>query len=237
MLHPTDAFTGYTLDKGDWIINLPIALSPGWMWWGVTDWLTTELDWEAWLGGVPSFNFRFKLADQKGFRPVLAYETMFQYILLDTINLLDGYPQLDVLRFGPSWYNHLNASWQLSERFHLHLSAGVTYSGYLSIEDSSTGNSGIYENKLTPDLSLGLDWRTAPWVSLHSTGSYGSTFTYLDNVPRKIQWTAGTRFAPFYWCKWGFFRTFRIEVISLYMDFTEVSKPIWGPIGYVFWQF
>ena len=88
------------------MINLPVALSPGWMWWGVTDWLSTELDWEAWLGGVPSFNLRFNLGNQSGIRPALAYESMFQYIFADTINLLKGYHQLDVLRYGPSWYNH-----------------------------------------------------------------------------------------------------------------------------------
>jgi len=238
MLHPADAFTAYTFNKGEWAVNLPFALSPGWVWWGVTPWLTTELDLECWLGGVPSFNFRFRLADQIGIRPALAYETMFQYIFGQGFDLLDSYDTLNVWRRGASWYNHLNASWLLTDRFRIHLSAGATFSEYLRVENANRqGYSGaVYHNRLAPDISLGLDFRAARWLSLHSTASYGTTFTYLDNVPRKYQWTAGARIAPFPNHRWGILRTFRAELIALYFYFPQAGESVWGPMGYVFWQ-
>jgi len=83
MLHPADAFTGYVYKKGEWGYNQAITPYPSWAWWGITDRITTELDLEAWLGGVPSFNFRIGILKQSGFKPALAYETMFQYLKED----------------------------------------------------------------------------------------------------------------------------------------------------------
>jgi hypothetical protein len=135
MLHPLDSYTAYTFHKGEWAYNFPVlGLTLGWMWWGITDWLTTELDLECWLGGVPSFNFRFALAKQRGIQPAFAYETMFQYLSKE-INIIEGFDSLRVVRKGSSWYNRINATWRFSKRLRLHLSLGGTYSESIMIEN------------------------------------------------------------------------------------------------------
>ncbi len=93
MLHPADNFTAYNFKKGEWAYNQALTPYPSWAWWGITDWLTAELDFEAWLGGVPSFNFRFALKEQNEILPSLAYETMYQYIK----NEFDQFHNLDYL--------------------------------------------------------------------------------------------------------------------------------------------
>jgi len=80
MLHPGDAFTGNVLKKGEFVYNQALTPYPSWAWWGITDRITAELDFECWLGGVPSFNFRLGILKQKHIIPTIAFETMFQYL-------------------------------------------------------------------------------------------------------------------------------------------------------------
>ncbi|MCK4575818.1 hypothetical protein KAU34_05390 [candidate division WOR-3 bacterium] len=240
MLHPLDSFTGYTFNKGEWAYNQAITPCPSWACWGITDWLTTEFDFECWLGGVPSFNFRFALSKQHGIHPALAYETMFQYIFKE-INLLEGYDSLRVVRKGSSWYNRINASWRLSEQIRLHLSLGSTYAKSILIENYNRPEySGkYYKELLSPDLSLGFDWRIAKWLSFHSAGSYGTTFIYLDNVPRKYQFTYGFRIAPFLKSQWSILGNFRVELSSIFFYFPEAKETVSMPIPifpYFYWQ-
>lgn len=237
MLHPSDAYTGYVLKKGEFIYNQPLTPYPGWAWWGITNWLTAEIDLECWLGGVPSFNFRFRLLEQKAIRPAVAFETMFQYIK-DERDQFENLDYLNVNRKGINWYNHINLSWQLSKSWHIHLSGGATFVEDILIANTDTlqpmGKS--YNNYLSPDFSVSLDYRCRRWISFHSTASVGSTFLYADNIIRKKQICLATRIAPFVKSEKEFFKTFRIEFAFLHAGFTDAEEFISGPIGFVYWQ-
>ena len=54
-------------------------------------------------------------------------------------------------------------------------SHGATYSENLRIENKDSLNpmSGFFAKTFNPDLSLSLDWRPKPWISMHLTTSYG----------------------------------------------------------------
>ena len=237
MLHPADASTGYVLKKGEFIYNQALTPYPSWAWWGITDWFTTELDLECWLGGVPSFNFRFGLIQQKTIRPSISFETMFQY-LKDERDQFENLEYLSINRKGGNWYNHINFSWKLYEKWHIHLSGGATYVESIMISNGDTlhkiGKS--YKNYLSPDFSLSLDFRCKKWISFHSTASYGSTFLYADNIIRKEQFCVATRTAPFINSDKGFFKSFRIELAFLHANFRDAKKSITGPIGFLYWQ-
>ncbi len=239
MLHPGDAFTAYVYKKGEWGYNQAITPYPSWAWWGITDWLTAEVDIEAWLGGVPSFNFRVGLLKADRWKPAVAYETMFQY-LGEERDQFHNLNYLDIERQGANWYNHLNFSWKIGDRFHVHLSGGATYSENLTISnglDSTSFYKGRSFNKsINPDFSIGLDWRIKRGITLHSTASYGSTFLYADNIPRKQQFTFGSRMAPFIKSKSGFLNCFRFELSFLHNNYPDASTGFSGPIGFLYWQ-
>lgn len=248
-LHPADGFTAYTLKKGEFIYNQsPFTLPlPSWAWWGITDNITAEIDLLPLIGGlfqepnlpVPSFNFRFKLIDQNKLISSIAFETMYQH-LWNEITQSDQTNAI-VRRKGNSWYNHLNFSCKISSKFHTHLSIGATYveNLYFSNNESLNLIEKFYPKSFTPDFSLSIDYRLKPWISLHATGSYGTTFVYLDNVPRKQQISYGFRIAPFYKNKWGILRTFRAEFIGFYIHLPDINESIESIIPifpYFYWQ-
>ncbi|MFQ6607332.1 MAG: hypothetical protein ACE5EE_02210 [Fidelibacterota bacterium] len=242
LLHPLDTFTAYTLKKGEWAYNQALAPWPTWAWWGITDRVTTEIDIEAWLGGVPSLNFRLAISDQTESRPALAYETMFQWIYKE-IDLLESsdFGYLHVLRKGTSWYHRINATWYLMSHFRAHLSAGFTYSESLTLENSNRSHykGKHYQDLVSPDLSVGIGWRLRPWISFHSSLSYGSTFLYLDNVPRKYQFTYGFRLKPFRNSERRILRTFHVELASVNFYFREANELVYLPIPiypFFYWQ-
>jgi hypothetical protein len=237
MLHPGDAFTGYVYKKGEWGYNQAITPYPSWAWWGITDRITTELDIECWLGGVPSFNFRFGLLKQKSFLPSIAFETMFQY-LKNERDQFDNLDYLDVKRQGTNWYNHINMSWKINNNCYLHLAGGATYAEFISISNDDTVNyrGKSFNNIVSPDFSIGIDYRIKKWITLHSTASYGSTFLYADNIVRKQQITIATRIAPFINSNLGFLNSFRIEFALLHANFNDAKESISGPIGFLYWQ-
>jgi len=237
MLHPADAFSAYVFKKGEFAYNQAITPYPSWAWWGITNRLTAELDLEAWLGGVPSFNFRLGIFKQKGYAPAIAIETMYQYIDKE----FDQFENLDFLEINrqySSWYNRLNFSWSIRDQLHIHLSGGATYSQDLSISngDSSDLQIQLYQNKINPDASISLDWRTADWFTLNSSVSYGTTFLYADNIPRKQQFVFGSRLAPFIRNKRGFLNCFRFELSYLYNYYPDANASFQGPIGFLYWQ-
>ena len=249
MLHPGDAFTARTLRQGELIYNqspqtLPL---PSWAWWGVTDWLTAEIDLLPLLGGffiephlpVPSFNFRFRLRDGGGEGLSLAYETMLQYNW-EPFAQVDG-PHLHILREGLSWFHRINLTQPLSESVALHLSAGFTYAESIAIEnmDREVYHGRAFSDLLTPDVSVAIDWRVAGWLSLHASTSIGTTFVYLDNVPRKAQVMGAFRVAPFYRSRYAFLRTFRIESSAFAMYLPDADEWFVLPlpvIPYFYWQ-
>lgn len=238
MLHPADAFTGYVYKKGEWGYNQALTPYPSWAWWGITDRITAELDLEAWLGGVPSFNFRIGIIKQKDFVPAIAFETMFQYLNKKDFDQFHNLDYLDVYRNGMNWYNHINMSWNVKKIFHIHLAGGATYSKYLQISNSDSLNyiGKEFKDLVSPDFSLALDWRYKDWISFHSSVSYGSTFLYADNIARKQQYVLATRIAPFIKSKKGLFYCFRFELAYLYANFADAGQSISGPIGFLYWQ-
>lgn len=249
LLHPADGFTAYTLSKNEFVYNQsPFTLPfPSWAWWGITDNITAEIDLLPLIGGlfqepflpVPSLNFRFKLREQRSFVPAISFETMYQYLWV-TQNQSDS-ESLRVERQGNSWFNRFNFSWKNQNHLHFHFSAGLTYTENLLIEnkDSINYKGAFFDRTINPDVSFSLDWRAKPWISLHSTVSYGTTFVYLDNIPRKYQWSYGFRLAPFHRSKYSFFRTFRAEFIGFYMwlpDAQEALSSVVPIFPYFYWQ-
>ncbi len=250
-LHPTDGFTAYTLKKNELVYNQsPFTFPlPSWAWWGITDKITMEIDLLPLIGGlfqkphlpVPSLNFRFKLYEQKGIIPSIAFETMFQHLWNDVYQSEPPNPIVMRKAGSSSWYNRFNFSWQLSPRFYTHFSVGATYGEkiFYSNNDSLNLKEKFYPSSFTPDFNLSFDYRMKPWISLNGTLSYGTTFVYLDNIPHKQQISYGFRVAPFYKSKYGFLRTLRAEFIGFYIYLpdvdakTEFLLPIFP---YLYWQ-
>ena len=248
-LHPTDGFTAYTLKKNEFVYNQsPFTLPlPSWAWWGITDKITMEIDLLPLIGGifqkphlpVPSINFRFKLIEQKGIRPTIAFETMYQH-LWNKVTQSDQ-PNAEVTRKGNSWYNRFNLSWKMGQKFYTHLSLGATYveNLYFSNNDTLDLKEKFYPTSFTPDFNLSIDYRWKPWISLNATVSYGTTFVYLDNVPHKQQISYGFRIAPFYKAKRGIFRNFRAEFIGYYIYLPDIKEGIESVVPifpYFYWQ-
>lgn len=247
-LHPLNSNTAYTLKKGECVYNqAPASLPlPSWGWIGITSWLTAEIDFLPLIGGlfvkpnlpVPSFNFRFRLSHQNKLLPALAFETMFQYLY----NEFDqsSNPFFATNRKYSSWYNRLNASWKVKSNLYIHASIGCTFAQYLKLinKDSSNHKEQLFEKQLTPDFSIGIGYRLKR-ISFHLNTSYGTTFNYIDNVPRKFELMYGVRIAPFYKNKYGFFRTFRVEWAGFYNKFSDINAYAFVPvfIPYFYWQF
>ncbi len=245
-LHPADGFTASTLNKNEFVYSQsPFTLPlPSWAWWGITDNITAEIDLLPLIGGffqkpylpVPSFNFRFKLLNQNKLIPSIAFETMYQHLWVK--NIQSNEQNVLISRNGNSWYNHLNFSWIINYKLHIHLSVGVSYVENLSFSNKDLIKK-FYPKSITPDYNLNFGYRTKPWISFHSTFSYGTTFKYLDNIPRKRQISYGFRIAPFYKNKYGFLRTFRAEFIGYYIylpDIKESIKSIIPIFPYFYWQ-
>lgn len=248
-LHPADGFTAYTLNKKEFIYNQsPFTLPlPSWAWWGITDNITAEIDLLPLIGGlfqkphlpVPSFNFRFKLLKQNRFIPSIAFETMYQHLWND--NLQANQENVIINRKGNSWYNHFNFSWQVVPHFYTHLSLGVSYVENLYFSNNKSENpiETFYPKSITPDANLSFDYRMKPWISLHTTFANGTTFVYLDNIPRKQQISYGFRIAPFYKNRHGFLRTFRAEFIGFYIYLPDINESIESIVPifpYFYWQ-
>jgi len=236
-IHPADASTAYTLEKGKFIYNQSLTPYPSWAWWGISSWMTAELDFEAWLGGVPSLNIRMRLARQTGTAPSLAYETMYQYIHR-SFDQMSNLSHLNIIRRGSSWYHRINASWQVRHILHIHTYAGLTFAQDLSIENSGkdaySGSS--FSDMYSPDAGLGVDVRTGPGMALCAAFSYGATFLYADNIPRKIQWSIGMRAAPFLQSNLRVLNRLRFEISFISVAFVDAGQSFAGPIGFLYWH-
>lgn len=251
MLHPVDSFTAYTLKKGEFVWNQVLAALPlpSWMWWGITDNLTMEIDLLPLVGGlfvdphlpVPSVNFRYKLAEHVGRRPAFAYEVMFQRMWNPFRGQLNEENTVLIEREKASVFSRINMSQLLAENLRLHASVGVTWAQSILIENQNrpTRIGTQHLDLVSPDASLSLDWRPSPRVSLHLTGSYGTTFVYLDNVPRKTEIAYGFRLAPFYRSPRAILRNFRAEAAGLFFYFQDAQEWLSIPVPlfpYVYWQ-
>ena len=229
-LHPIDAITPYTLKKGEWFYaqsyqTLPL---PGWAFVGITDKLTLQLDFTPIIGGffvepnypIPSVSLRYKILEQKGAIPTFSIESQFFHIWqslerfdVDKINL-----------YQEGSYFHVKTMFGYKlKSFYFNFSIGADYINRMWWEKD-----GIVINTLTqninPNCSISISYRPGKWISYHIATSYGSTLTYFENVPRKIQFSYGIRVAPFYRNKFGILRNMRIELISVNSWFNDIDK-------------
>jgi len=251
MLHPVDAFTGYTLKKGEIVYNQSIVSLPlpSWAMIGITDRLTINLDLVAIIGGLaiephlplPSINTRFSILKPTKRRPAIAYEAMFFYFWKPFEGQLNPKNTVKIVKDKANFFNRINVSVFLMPKLQLHSSVGFSWTQSITIEnrnrDYLTGKK--FTNLLSPDVSLSFDWRPKPWLSLHLTGSYGQTFVYLDNIPRKTQLAYGFRVAPFYQSKYRFLHTMRIEGTAFFDYFQDAKEWISIPLPifpYFYWQ-
>ena len=86
------------------------------------------------------------------------------------------------------------------------------------------------------NVSLGYDWRVSRKLALLFSASYGVTFLYLDNVPRKIQVVPAVRWAPFAASRRAMLRNLRAEISFLFIHFPDAGKSLAGPMIYLYWQ-
>ena len=248
-LHPIDCVTPYTLKKGEWIYaqSIQTLRFPSWAFVGLTDKLTAQIDLLPWLYGafselkkpIPSLNFRYRFNDQKGFIPTIGIEAMFVHFW-DTLQRFET-PTLTVWENGSYFHLKPSIGYNFKNAFYINLSAGVDYIGELIIQnnDSLNFNSKTFSKSWNPNFSIGFDYRPSNWISYHIGYTYGSTLTYLENVPRKHQLTYGFRIAPFYKNKFGVLRNMRIELLAINGFFPDINAKQIFPIPvfpYFYWQ-
>ena len=123
----------------------------------------------------------------------------------------------------------------------INLSAGVDYIGELIMQNNDSANFNVqtFNKSWNPNFSLGVDYRPSKWISYHLGYSYGSTLTYLENVPRKHQLTYGFRVAPFYKNRFGILRCMRVELLAINSFFPDIRAKQVFPFPvfpYFYWQ-
>ncbi len=248
-LHPIDCVTPYTLEKGEWIYaQSPQTLPfPSWAFVGITDQLTAQIDLLPWIFGafselkrpIPSLNLRYRFNKQKGYVPTIGVEAMFVHFW-DTLQRFET-PTLTVWENGSYFHFKPSIAYQVKDKWNFNLSAGVDYMGELILQNNDSANfqQKTFNKTWNPNFSVGIDFRPSNWISYHIGYTYGSTLTYLENVPRKTQITYGFRIAPFYKSRIGFFRNFRIELLAINGFFNDIKAQQIFPLPvfpYFYWQ-
>lgn len=248
-LHPIDIITPYTLKKGEWVYAQSIQTLPfpSWAFVGITDKLTAQIDLLPWLFGsfsdlrrpIPSFNLRYRFNEQKGLVPTIGVEAMFVHFW-DTLERFDT-PTLTVWENGSYFHLKPSIGYSINNKIYINLSAGVDYIGELILQnnESENENSKTFTNSWNPNFSFGIDHRSSNWISYHIGYTYGSTLTFLENVPRKHQITYGFRMAPFYRNKYGILRNMRVELLAINGFFPDIDAQQIFPIPlfpYFYWQ-
>jgi hypothetical protein len=237
-IHPADGYTAYTLPKGQWIYAQPIDLKPGIAQVGLNDKNTLILPANHWFEKTVSIGYRRKLFSQKKQIPSMAVETHYQY-LFAPVNQLDFNENIEVWRLGHNYNLRMNFSYLLQEYIYLHFSVGGTYTEVFNVNlpDSSYTNDILIGNSLTPDFLLNIEWRAKDWLALFIQPSYGSTFFYAENTPRKKQILIGSRFAPFFKSKKSFFNHFRLEIVYQGAQFDKNNYFYNTITGNLYWNF
>lgn len=248
-LHPIDCISPYTLKKGEWIYaqSLQTLPFPSWAFVGITDKLTAQIDLLPWLFGafsdlkkpIPSLNLRYRFNQQKGNIPTIGAEAMFVHFW-DTLERFDT-PTLTMWENGSYFHFKSTIGYQIKGNWEVNLSAGVDYIGELIMQNNDSLNfqTKTLESSWNPNFSIGVNYRPSDWISYHIGYTYGSTLTYLENVPRKSQFNYGFRIAPFYKKKAKFLRNMRIELVAINGYFSDIKAKQSFPIPlfpYFYWQ-
>lgn len=248
-LHPIDCISPYTLKKGEWIYAQSIQTLPfpSWAFVGITDKLTAQIDLLPWIYGsfselkrpIPSLNLRYRFNEQKGFIPTIGVEAMFVHFW-DTLQRFET-PTLTMRQNGSYFHFKPSIGYRIKNKWGVNLSAGVDYVGELIMENNNPSNSQIetFQNSWNPNFSIGVDYRPSKWISYHIGYSYGTTLTFLENIPRKQQFNYGFRVAPFYKNRFGLLRNLRIELVAINGYFSDIDAWQSFPIPvfpYFYWQ-
>ncbi|MEO0151731.1 MAG: hypothetical protein ABIL89_02135 [candidate division WOR-3 bacterium] len=127
------------------------------------------------------------------------------------------------------------------DQLFVNFSLGVDYIDEMILQNNNVNSFQIkiFLKTLNPNYAIGLDYRPSKWISYHLAFNYGSTLTFLENVPRKIQITYGFRVAPFYKNKWSILRNLRVELVAINAYFPDVNAKEIFPIPiypYLYWQ-
>ncbi len=248
-LHPVDCVTPYTLEKGEWIYAQSIQTLPfpSWAFYGITDKLTAQIDLLPWLYGtfselkkpIPSLNFRYRFNEQRGLIPTIGIEAMFIHFW-DTLQRFKT-PTMTVWENCSYFHFKPSISYRIKDKFFVNLSFGMDYISELILQNNDINN---FQNKTfsrswNPNYAIGFNYRPSKWISYHFAYNYGSTLSFLENVPRKIQITYGVRVAPFYKNKFGILRNLRIEFVGINGYFADIDAKQTFPIPiypYIYWQ-
>lgn len=232
-LHPIDAITPYTLEKGEWFYAQSIQTLPfpSWAFYGISDKLTAQIDLLPWIYGafselkrpIPSLNFRYSLNKQEGVTPTIGIEAMFVHFW-DTLQRFET-PTLTVWENGTYFHLKPSAGYRFRNGLFINLSLGIDYIGEVILQNNDPNNyqSKSFQKSWNPNFSIGFDYRPSKWISYHLSYSYGSTLTYLENVPRKNQVNYGFRIAPFYKNKYSVLRNLRIELLAINAYFLDID--------------
>lgn len=248
-LHPIDCLAPYTLKKGEWLYAQSIQTLPfpSWGFVGITDKLTAQIDLLPWLFGpftelkkpIPSLNFKYRFNEQKGNLPTFAIEAMFVHFW-DTLQRFET-PTLTAWENGSYFHIKPVIGYQIKNKWFINLSAGADYIHELILQnnDSTLNLNKTFQKSWNPNFSANIDFRPSKWISYHAGYTYGSTLTYLENIPRKHQITYGFRVAPFYKNRFGILRNFRIELVAINAIFPDIKANQIFPIPvfpYFYWQ-
>ncbi len=235
-IHPADAYTGYCLKKGAWIYTQPFDLKTGLFQIGLNDKNTLLLPTHHWFEKNMSIGYRRAVLQKPFPSPALALEVHYQYLLAPG-NQVDFNPDIEVWRLGHNLNLRLNSSFALKENLYLHLSAGTTYSEILNVNipDNDYTNDITMGNNLSPDILITIDWRAKDWLALFLSPSYGSTFFYADNTPRKKQLLIGSRLAPFTKSNNRFLNRLRLEIVYYTLSFFNSGISYSTISGNLYW--
>ena len=248
-LHPIDSITPYTLKKGEWIYaqSLQTLPFPSWAFVGVTDKLTAQIDLLPWVFGafsdlrkpIPSLNFRYRFNSQNGRVPTIAVETMFVHFW-DTFERFKT-PSITISEKGSYFHFKPILGYRVANNWGINTSIGFDYIFELNMQNNDSQNfqTKTFTNSWNPNFSIGFDYRPSNWISYHIGYTYGSTMTYLENIPRKQQLNYGFRVAPLYKHRFGILRNMRIELVAINGYFADIDAKQSLPIPifpYFYWQ-
>lgn len=227
-LHPLDTFTADTLKEGEWYYGQPPIPAPGYSFYGLTENTTIQLDYTAWLGGVPSFNLRQKLFGNN--RSKLRVSTEFMIIYMDeSLDEMDeDQDYLFIKREGTNGYARVNLSYRLTDDVRLHGSLGFSYSEYLRISNENRPQpiGEEFVDLVDPTFMLGYEHYITDNLMFVGNISYGETWLLLENRPRKEQLVYGFRWTPFTNSSRPILKNMAVDLIALFARFPDAEEEL-----------
>lgn len=229
-MHPLDTFTADVLEDDEWFYGQPPIPAPGYNFVGLNDDWTLQLDYTAWLGGVPSINLRRRLTE--GERLSTAVEFMVIYMDEDLDEMDEDQDHLFIKREGVNGFARVNASYRINRDVRLHASLGFSYSESLVIsnEDREEFIGDEWEDLIDPAISIGYEHFINDDLMFVMNLSYGETWLLFENRPRKEQFVYGFRWVPLKNSPTPLWRNMAVDLIALYANFPDAEEDFGLPI-------